>query len=132
MQIPPSGKQTVALDVAGQRIRLASNGNEQHLEQLAVFVNKRVEEVQRSAKGVPPATLLALVALDLADELTSTRRKAEETHRELMRNVTDAESRVRTAEDAARVVIGEALAEIDQAIAADDAEYVRKARATLR
>jgi cell division protein ZapA (FtsZ GTPase activity inhibitor) len=114
-------RHTVALEVGGQRLRLTAHGNEKHLEGLAALVNQRVEEMQKSAKGAPASTTLALVALDLADEIIACRRKVEDAQRDAARAVAEADDRARAAEQSARVAIAEALAEIDRAIAADDA-----------
>ena len=114
-------RHTVALEVGGQRLRLTAHGNEKHLEGLAALVNQRVEEMQKSAKGAPASTTLALVALDLADEIIACRRKLEDAQRDAARAVAEADDRARAAEQSARVAIAEALAEIDRAIAADDA-----------
>lgn len=122
VQSQPSGaRHTIALEVGGQRLRLTAHGNERHLEQLAALVNQRVEEIQRTAKGAPASTQLALVALDLADEILACRRKLEDAQRDAARAVAEADDRARAAEHAARSAIADALAEIDRAIAADDA-----------
>jgi len=118
VQNPP--RQTVALDVGGQRLRLASQGNERHLEQLAATVNGRVEALSKAAKGASPSTLLAMAALDLADELTSLRRKLEEAQREGTVRAAEADARAWRAEQVAREAIAEALSDIDRALAADD------------
>ncbi len=128
VQSTPSGaRNSIALEVGGQRLRLTANGNERHLESLAALVNQRVEDIQRSAKGAPASTQLALVALDLADEIMACRRKVEEAQREAARAVAEAEERARTVEQAARVAISDALAEIDRAIAADEALLASRA-----
>lgn len=122
MQItPPGARHTIVLEVGGQRLRLAASANERHLESLAALVNERAETVQRSARGAAPSTLLALVALDLADEIVACRRKVDEAQREAARAVSDAESRARAVEEAARRAVADALAEVDRALAADDA-----------
>lgn len=121
MQQSSSGaRQAIALEVGGQRLRLTAHGNEQHLEQLAAVVNRRVEDMQKTAKGAGSATVLALVALDLADELAATRRRLDEAQRESAKALAEADTRVRAAEDAARTAIADALSEIDRALAADD------------
>ncbi len=83
------------------------------------MVNQRVETIQKSAKSAPPSTLLALVALDLADELLTARRRAEEAQRDAERKVGEVEARARNVEEAARQAVAEAIAEIDRALVAD-------------
>ena len=120
MQQSSSGaRPTVAIEVAGQRLRLAAHGDPGHLEALAAVVNQRVETIQKSAKSAPPSTLLALVALDLADELLAARRRADEAQRDAERRVGEVEARARNVEEAARQAVAEAIAEIDRALVAD-------------
>lgn len=116
-----------SLEVGGQRLRLATQGNEHHLERLAATVNGRIEALARSVKGVPQATLLAMVALDLADELSSLQRKLDEAQRDAAARTTAAEARAQRAEQLAREAIAEALAELDRALAADDALVAARA-----
>lgn len=108
-------------------MRLATQGNEHHLERLAATVNGRIEALARSVKGVPQATLLAMVALDLADELSSLQRKLDEAQRDAAARTTAAEARAQRAEQLAREAIAEALAELDRALAADDALVAARA-----
>lgn len=125
MQTPP--RPTVALEVGGQRLRLAVQGNERHLEQLAATVNGRVEALAKGVKGAPASTLLAMAALDLADELTALRRKLDDAQRESAQRVAEADARARRAEQVAREAIAEALSDIDRALAADDAVVAARA-----
>ncbi len=120
---PPAAtpRHTIVLEVAGQKLRLAANADPGHLERLAALINERVETVQRSTRTATASTLLALVALDVADELVSTRRKVEEAHAEARRLVAAAEARALDIEQSARRAVAEALAEIDRALEADDA-----------
>jgi cell division protein ZapA (FtsZ GTPase activity inhibitor) len=127
----------VVLQIAGQRLRLNANTDEEHLEGLARVVTERYEAMQRATRNAVPATLLALVALDLADEvqsarrkleeeLAATRRKLEEAREEARRAVGAAEARARDVEQLARRAVADAIAEIDRALA-DDESAVRKA-----
>jgi cell division protein ZapA (FtsZ GTPase activity inhibitor) len=113
--------------VGGQRLRLTAHGNEHHLEALAALVNQRVDDLHRSAKGATPSTLLALAALDLADEALASRRRAEEAQREAAQAIAAAEARAAAIEQSSRQAIAEALAEIDRALA-DDAASMQPAR----
>jgi cell division protein ZapA (FtsZ GTPase activity inhibitor) len=110
----------VVLQIAGQRLRLNANTDESHLERLAQFVNERCEAMQRATKNAVPATLLALVALDLADELHTAWCKTEQAREEARRAVADAEARATEIEQTARRAVAEAIAEIDHALESDD------------
>ena len=73
------------------------------------------------------AVLLAMAALDLADELSAVRRKLDEAQREANARLAEAEARARRAEQVAREAIAEALTDIDRALAADDALVAARA-----
>lgn len=157
-------RHTIQLEVGGQRLRLtAASADPGHLERLAALVNGRVEKMQTSTRHPSPATLLALAALDLADEMcadqarhTRAQEAAEERVRTMLadceRRVREAEAesakriaeaeerakklvaesdrRARDVEAAARAMALEALAEIERAIATDDALQAREQKAT--
>jgi|LNFM01.1.fsa_nt_gb cell division protein ZapA (FtsZ GTPase activity inhibitor) len=110
----------IALEIGGQRIRLRAHADETHLVELAKLVNDRFSTIQGSTRNAAPATVLALVALDLADELATARRKADEARDEAKRAVAAAEAREREVEAAARRAVAEAIEEIDRALAAED------------
>ncbi len=111
----------VVLEIGGQRLRLSANTDQPHLERLAHEVNERIATMSRETRSNQPGTLLALVALQLADELDEARRALAHTREESHRAVTSAEARAREVEQLARKSVIDALAEIDRALAADEA-----------
>ena len=125
-----STRHTVVLEVAGQRLRLAANAEPSHLERLAAVVNEQAESVLKSAKSTNSSTLLALVALDLADELLTARRRLEEAQAEAKKSVAAAEARARDVEQLARRAVAEAIAEIDRALLQDDTIAAKEASAS--
>lgn len=118
---PPSPKPPVVVEIAGQRLRLAASADPQHLDRLAALVNERVDAIQKSARGAGVPTLLALVCLDLADELHATRQRADAARADAASQRVELEARVRDVEADARRAIADALHEIDRALAADEA-----------
>lgn len=110
----------VVVEVAGQRLRLSGAMDQGHLEKLAALVNERFEALQRSARGVAPAQVLAMVALNLADDVLSERARADEVSAEQRRAAESADARAREVEAAARRAIADAIAMIDRALVADD------------
>jgi cell division protein ZapA (FtsZ GTPase activity inhibitor) len=112
-------RQPIVLEVGGQRLRVNANANESHLAHLADVVNERFSEIQRSTKNNVPSTVLALVSLDLADEVQALQRKLEDAREESKRAIAAAEARVREVEQLARRCITEAIAEIDRTLVQD-------------
>ena len=95
-------KRTIALEIAGTKFRLISDADQQHLQDLAAMINDRVEKMSRGgARSASSSQLLALAALDLADELRS------------------AEARLQEVERLTRTAIGNAIARIDRRLADD-------------
>jgi cell division protein ZapA (FtsZ GTPase activity inhibitor) len=99
----------IALEIGGQRIRLRAHTDEAHLLELAQRVNERFATLQSATRNASPATVLALVALDLADELGAARRKADEAREEARRAIAAAEAREREVEAAARRAVADAM-----------------------
>lgn len=118
---PPPPKPPVVVEIAGQRLRLAASADPQHLDRLAALVNERVEAIQKSTRGAGVPTLLALVCLDLADELHATRQRADAAKADAAAHRAELEARVREVEASARQSLADALQEIDRALVADEA-----------
>ncbi len=117
----------VAVEIGGQRLRLSANTDRVHLERLAREVNERFAALQRETRSNLPGTVLALVALQLADELDEARRELAKVRGESEHAVTKAESRAREVEQLARRAVTDAIAEIDRALSLDDEAAARTA-----
>jgi cell division protein ZapA (FtsZ GTPase activity inhibitor) len=110
----------VAIEIGGQRIRLNAASDGTHIVELARQVQERFQTVQRETRNNIPSTVLALVALHLADELADAKQQLEAVREEAKRTVAAAESRAREVEQLARRAVVEAIAEIDRTLALDD------------
>ena len=64
---------SVILDIAGERLSLRTDRDEDFLHELADFLSAQVEELRASARGVSVQQIYLLVALKLADELQQER-----------------------------------------------------------
>ena len=95
-------KETVTLEIAGARYRMTSDAGEEHLQRLANRINERIEALgPKAARAASPAQLLAVVALELADDLEQ------------------AEQRSERLEQATRQTVQRAIERIDARLAAD-------------
>lgn len=118
----------MVIDVAGQRLRLSGQSDPEHVASLAALVNERFDELQRAGRSAAPSQVLAMLALNLADEVLTARAAATAAaaaHREAL---AAAEARGRELEAAARKAIGDALSTIDRALLDDDAQLAAAAR----
>ena len=98
-------KRTITLEIAGTKFRLVSDADEAHLQDLSRMVIERVERMSRGGTRVSASSgqLLALAALDLADELSAAQKKLDAVER-LTRNA-----------------IANAIARIDRGLAVETA-----------
>ncbi len=117
---PNKNRSTLALEIGGQRIRLHAHNNEQHLVGLAQLINDRYAKLLASTRAATPATLLALVALELADELLEATRNTETVRNESAQTIARAEQQAREVEQQARLAVTEALREIERALKTDE------------
>ena len=94
-------KRSVAVTIAGQRYTIKSDADEAYVQTLADLVDQKVKEVQRGAKTAAPHAVVALAALQIADELA---RSQEELVRERSRRA-DLRRRVRDKSRSIRALI---------------------------
>lgn len=80
---PVGVKHTVTLEIAGTKFRLVADADAQRLNELATLVNERVAKLGNgnAGKSASAAQLLALVALGLADDLSTCEHKLREVDR---------------------------------------------------
>ncbi len=60
---------TVTIRIFGQEYKVKAGGNEEHIQSLTRYVNKKVFDVQQQGFAVSTMELAAIVMLDLADEV---------------------------------------------------------------
>lgn len=65
----------MTVEIGGARYRFTTDASEAHLRRLAGHVDARIEQL--GARGAPPAQLLAVVALGLAEDLEVAERRRE-------------------------------------------------------
>ena len=88
-------KHTITLEIAGTKFRLVSDADETHLQSLAAMINERVEKLSRGgSRSAPSSQLLALAALELADELVSAQSKLKDVERLTRTAVANAIARI--------------------------------------
>ena len=94
-------KRTITLEIAGTKFRLVSDADQDHLQRLAGMISERVEKMGGTgSRSASSGQLLALVALELADELEG------------------ATARLEQMEQMTRTAIAHAIARIDGRLAA--------------
>jgi cell division protein ZapA len=71
-------KGSVTVSLAGQKFSIKSDHPEQHLQQLAAYVDRKVRELQRLSTTVGTQQLALLAAMNIADELFSAEARQRE------------------------------------------------------
>jgi cell division protein ZapA (FtsZ GTPase activity inhibitor) len=110
----------VVIEIGGQRLRLNAGSDRTRIVELAQAVQERFQSVQRETRNNVPSTVLALVALHLADELHEAKQALASLREESTRAVAAAETRAREIEQLARRAVVDAIAEIDRTLALDE------------
>lgn len=107
-------KHTVTLEIAGTKFRLVADADAHHLNALASLVNERVAKLSATGRPASAAQLLALVALGLADDLTTSEKKLKEV------------------EQLTRTTIQQVIARIDSRLAASASQSDSEAHANAQ
>ena len=68
-------KRSVVVEVAGQKLSLRTDADEDYIKSLAELVNEKIAEVKASSRTLSTHVLAALTALQIADELLQARRR---------------------------------------------------------
>jgi cell division protein ZapA len=71
-------KQRVDIEILGQKYPIRSEAAPEYVRKLATFVDGRAREIRGTASGGDSTRVLALTALDVADELFRLREERKE------------------------------------------------------
>jgi cell division protein ZapA len=71
-------KQRVDIEILGQKYPIRSEASPEWVRKLAAFVDGRAREIRGDASGADSTRVLALTALDMADELLRLRDERKE------------------------------------------------------
>jgi cell division protein ZapA len=91
-------KKRVSITVAGQELRLITDSDEEQLEQVASYVDQKIEEVAAASRA-PISTTAVLACLNIADELFKAREMADSLRAQIKVHIdADAKSRAELSE----------------------------------
>jgi cell division protein ZapA (FtsZ GTPase activity inhibitor) len=69
---------TVTIRILGQEYKVKAGGNEEHIQSLSRYVNQKVFDVQQQGRAISTMELVAIVMLDLADEVSKAKSELKE------------------------------------------------------
>ena len=70
-------KTRTVVRICGQEFRLTATESEEYIQKIAIYVDKKVEEVQKAYPGLSTSNCVLLAALNLSDELHQTKANYE-------------------------------------------------------
>jgi cell division protein ZapA (FtsZ GTPase activity inhibitor) len=69
---------TITIRILGQEYKVKTGGNEEHIQSLSRYVNDKVLDVQQKGSAISTMELIAIVMLDLADEVAKAKSELRE------------------------------------------------------
>ncbi len=77
-------KRTVTVEVAGQKLQIRTDADEDYLSSLAGYVNEKIGEVKASTRTYSTHMLAVLAALRITDDLFQLRRQVRERSKRML------------------------------------------------
>jgi len=77
------GERSIEIKIMGQTYSVKTDGNEEHLQEVARYVNEKMEEILRNTKSVSTLNVAILAALNIADDLLKEKERRKSLFREL-------------------------------------------------
>jgi cell division protein ZapA (FtsZ GTPase activity inhibitor) len=64
---------TVTIQILGQEYKVKAGGNIDHIQSLSRYINEKIYDVQQKGMAVTTTELVAMVMLNMADDVAKTR-----------------------------------------------------------
>ena len=74
-QVNTRPKESVSVDIRGKRLSIRTNHDPEFVQELAGYIDQKLQALQRAAPSAPFEKLLMLVSMTVAEELFSTREE---------------------------------------------------------
>jgi len=68
---------TVTIQILGQEYKVKAGGNSSHIQSLSRYINEKVIDIQQRGAAVTTTELVAMVMLNMADDVAKTRQELE-------------------------------------------------------
>lgn len=68
-------KESVSIDISGKRLSIRTNHDPEFVQELAGYIEQKLQALQRAAPTAPFDKLMMLVSMTVAEELFSTREE---------------------------------------------------------
>lgn len=68
---------TITIRIFGQEYKVKTGGNEEHIHSLSRYINEKVQNVQMKGSAVSTTELIAMVMLNMADDVAQSKEDLE-------------------------------------------------------
>lgn len=68
---------SIEVNILGQQYKIIGDAREEYIQELALFVNKKIEEIINKNPNIAPLKAAFLAAFNIADELYNYKREQE-------------------------------------------------------
>ncbi|MCD6570560.1 MAG: cell division protein ZapA [Deltaproteobacteria bacterium] len=70
-------QETVRIKILGQEYKIRSRGREEYVQALSKYIDEKILDVQKTGSAVSTMELVALVMLNIADDVAKTKTEME-------------------------------------------------------
>lgn len=78
---------TVTIKILGQEYKVRAGGNAEHVRSLSHYIDAKVLEVQQQRSAITTTELVALVMLNMADDVAQTKAELESLRQEVSERI---------------------------------------------
>lgn len=89
MVSPNDKRKPVEVTVMGQKLQIRSHSDDNYVEQVATFVDRKVEEIMQASKSVATLNVAILAAMNITDEYLKFRQEKEDRFKSLEKKIQD-------------------------------------------
>ncbi len=82
-------KKQIEIKVMGQKFMVRSDSTEEYINQVADFVDQKINEVVKNSKAVASLNVAILAAMNIADEYLKYRMNREKQHSQVEKKIRD-------------------------------------------
>lgn len=82
-------KKQIEIKVMGQKFMVRSDSSEEYVNQVATFVEQKINEVVKNSKAVASLNVAILAAMNIADEYLKYRMNREKQHTQVEKKIRD-------------------------------------------
>lgn len=80
-------KKPIEVSVMGQKLQIRSDSDESYVQEIAVYVDKKIREILARAKSVASTQVVILAAMNIADEFLKYKQQNSQTKEAITKKI---------------------------------------------